>query len=270
VRPASLAVLAAIVLAVFSASAAGTEESSVAWPHAASHAGRIEGDRVLWQSTFCDNAGNDPNATRLQIDLARPLEGVLDGAGSPGVSAVVDGRGAILAFAIDPHRLPGWADAVTVTLRAPLARDGDAVVLTPPIAAGDAVQRVELSGDGDLRFEPAPSDGFVRNAGSWSAPGISASDRRATNAELGLGRAALDESPIYLKATTPALDRGIRGRALTAQERARTGLILAAVAFVLLIAACAAGYRRLEQDARIEQAEVALREEFEKPGAGTG
>jgi hypothetical protein len=267
VRPASLGLFAtiAVAVAVSSASASWADETAVASPRVASHTGRIERDNVAWHSSFVGNVGDDPSSSRIRIDLARPLHGQLDAARSPGVGAIVDRQGGIVAFAIDPQRVPGWASVVTVTVRTSLPREGDTVVLAPPIAAGDSVQRVELSGEGDLRFEPAPQDGFVRELGSWSAAGISESDRRAANAELGLGR-RFGESPIYLKASAPVLERGIRGRALTAQERARPGLILAVLAFVVLIAACAAGYRALGRDAQIEEAEALLREEFEQHG----
>jgi hypothetical protein len=262
----SFAVAAAVAFALSWSAASRADEGVAVSPRVASHLARIEGDRVTWESSFIDNGPVDPAARWERIDLARPIAGELDAAQSPGVAAIVDAKGAIEAFVVDARRLPNWHDAVGIAIRAPLAHvDGD-VVLSPPLARGDAVQRLVVSGEGDLRFEPAPGAGVVHNVGSWSTPGVSENARHDTNAWLGGGNTPLDLSPIYVQASSPALDHGLRGRALTATERAQPGLILAVLVFVLLAGASAATYRWLGRDARIEQAEAVLREEFERNG----
>ena len=177
---------------------------------------------------------------------------------------MLDAKGAVVALAIDTRRVPDWREEVTVTLVAPVAHDGADVVLVPPLARGGSIQRIEVSGGGELRFEPESALGLVHEVGAWSTPGISERVRHEADALLGGRDAPLDESPIYVEATSSTLERGLRGRALTATERARPGLILAIVVFVLLAAACAAAYRWLARDARIEEAEATLREEFER------
>ncbi len=279
-RRASLVVRVALLVvscAVHYASAAevsvAEEAVGVVWPTVASHAARIEGDQVTWQTSYVRNTSSAQNARRERLDLERPVPGTLDQERSAGVEPILNHEGEIVAFAIDPQRAPSWQEAITVTIQAPLVRDGAAIVLSPPLAHGGMVQRVDITGDGDLRFEPAASDGIVRHVGAWSAPGITETARRDANDDLGAGSPvssgrslALDDSPVYLVASSPALEHGLRGRAQTATERARPGLFLAAVLFIALALGCAEAYRRLGQDAQIEQAEAALREEFGTSG----
>ncbi len=261
------ATAATLALAFAAPRAASAEERGSAWPSAAAHLGRIEGDHVTWQTSFVRNTSAETSESPPaweRIDLARPVLAELDTARSPGIAAVADGKGAIVAFVVDTRRLSSWREDVTVVVRAPLVREGEEVVLTPPHARGGAGQRIEVSGEGELRFEPEASLGFIHEVGSWATPGISEAGRRESDALLGGRDTPLDESPIYVESTYSALERGLRGRALTATERARPGLILAVIVFVVLAAAAAAAYRRLSRDARIEQAEATLREEFER------
>jgi hypothetical protein len=271
--PFALVAAVAIAVALLWTGAARADEGASVSPQVASHAARIEGERVTWESSFIDNGPVDPAARWERIDLARPIAGELDAVRSPGVAAIVDGKGAILGFAVDARRVPNWHDAVTVTVRAPLTRAGGGggggdVVLAPPLARGDSVQRIVVSGEGDLRFEPDPGLGVVHHVGSWSAPSVSEDARRETDARLEGGHAALDLAPIYVLGSSPAFEQGLRGRALTATERARPGLILAVLVFVLLAGASAAAYRWLGHDARIEQAEAVLKQEFESDQSG--
>jgi len=270
-----LAACLGCVLALCGASHARAEPSNastavgLAWPHAAEHAGRIEGDHVTWQSSFFDSLSLDLAARWQRFDLAHPVAGELDPSRSPGVTAVHDAGGAIVAFLVDTERAPDWRNQLDVTLRAPAPSDAKTheVILTPPLARADAIQRLDISGEGELRFEPATSDGLVHDIGSWSTPGISEETRRETNEHLARHDTPLDDSPIYVKASAPAAAEGLRGRALTARERARPGLFLAVLLFLALGAACAAAYRWLGRDAGIEQAEAVLREEFERHGS---
>jgi hypothetical protein len=233
----------------------------------ASHVGRIEGDRVTWRSMYVENASTDPSASRERLDLAHPFIGELDADQSPGVRAITDGTGAIVAIAVDPQVLGTWQRLVAFTVRAPLAREGATVVLAPPLARGEGIQRLDVNGPGDLRFEPASSDGLVKNVGSWSTAGIDETARRAASAELGETSISLDEAPIFVVATSDAVARGLPGTALTAAERARPGLILAGILFVVLAAACGLAYRLLGREAGIERAEAAIREDYERGGA---
>jgi hypothetical protein len=247
---------------------ARAEATAAATPRAASHVARIEGGSVTWESSFVGNESPDPPARWERIELARPISAELDAPRCPGVAAVVDAKGEILSFVIDTERLPDWRGDVRVALRAPLAHvgsnDDTKVVLVPPFARGAGVQRVEVSGEGELRFEPEASSGFVHEVGSWATPGVSEAARHDADALLGGRDTPLDESPIYVDAASAALEHGLRGRALTATQRAQPGLILAISVFALLAAACAAAYRWLARDARLEQAEATLREEYER------
>jgi hypothetical protein len=266
-RPAILvsfvgAALATLVLALVSGRVASAAETGSAWPRAVAHVGRIEGDHVLWNSSFVGNDTTDSSSGVVRIELARPVVADLDAEHSPGVSTVHDPTGAIVAFAVDTRQIDGWREGVQVSLRAPLKTEGVDVVLVPPLARGGAIQRIEVSGAGETRLEPDPSLGLVHDVGSWTTPGISEWARRESDALLGRRNAPLDEAPIYVEAASPSLDRGLRGRALTQEERARPGKLIAIGIFILLAAACAGAYRWLAGDARIEEAEATLREEY--------
>lgn len=262
----SFAVSATVALSLGWSGAARAADALTVSPRVAAHVGRIEGDRVTWESVFLDDGPGAADASGERIDLARPFPGELDTSRSPGVAAITDARGAIVGFAVEPRRRPYGSGSTVVVVRAPLVRVGDEVVLAPPLARGESVQRLAVSGEGELRFEPAPSTGLVHDVGSWSDPGIAEGSRRAADAALGGRDLPLDEAPIYLRASSSVLAGGLRGHALTATERSRPGRILAVLVFALLAAGCAAAYRRLGRDARIEQAEAVLREEFERHG----
>jgi hypothetical protein len=271
----ALAACLACVLALCGAGRARAEASNAstavgaAWPLAAEHAGRIEGDHVVWQSSYFDSLSIDVAARWQRFDLARPVAGEIDAARSPGVTAVRDAGGAIVAFLVDADRAPDWRNQLDVVLRAPAPSDAKtrAITLAPPLPRTDAIQRLDVSGEGELRFEPATSDGLVHDIGSWSTPGISEDARHEVNEHLARHDTPRDDSPIYVKASAPVVAEGLRGRALTASERARPGLLLAIFLFLALGGACGAAYRALGRDARIEQAEAVLREEFERHGS---
>jgi hypothetical protein len=268
---ARLAFAAFVALTVLTGGVARADEDGFISPRAAAHVGRIEGGRVAWQSSYIGNvsgapADAPPRWERLQ--LQRPVAGVLDAARSPGVAADLQPDGTIRAFEVDTRALPRWRDEVTVVVTATLVVEGGEVVLSPPLALGTGVQRIEISGEEERRFEPESTDGFVHDVGSWSTQGISEQARHETDALLGGRDAPLDEMPLYVEATSPALVRGLRGRAPTAAERARPGMILAIAVFFLLAVGCLVAYRWLAGDARVEQAEATIREEFEREARG--
>jgi hypothetical protein len=267
--PTHLAFVAACAVATFfSAGAAHAADGSEVTTSAASHTGRIAGGRVTWESSYVANAGDDappsaPHRTH-RIDLLSPVVAELDAARSPGVSVVrAPGDGhPVVAIEVDEERVPSWRANVTVVLEEPLTHDGADVVLAPPLCRGPAVQRLDVSGEGDLRFEPASSLGLVHDVGWWTSPAVTERARHDADGLLGERAASLDEQPFYLEADSGDLSRGLRGRLPTAAERARPGVLLAVVVSAFLILGCGAAYKRLAGDARVEQAEAALREEF--------
>ena len=261
-------VLACAVATLFLGGVAHATESSEVTPGAASHTGRIASGHVTWESSYVASVGDDapsftPHRTH-RIELARPIVAELDAARSPGVSVVrASSEGhPIVAIEVDEERLYSWRASVTFVLEQSLAREGGDVILAPPLCRGPTVQRVDVSGEGDLRFEPAPSLGLIHDVGWWASPVVTERARRDADALLGGRAASLDEQPFYLEADSGELSHGLRGRVLTAAERARPGVLLAVVVSALLVLGCAAAYKRLAGDARVEQAEAALREEF--------
>ncbi len=259
-----LACFTALALAALSEAVACGDEIQETGPRFALHAARLSGDSVVWTSTLLDNTGDTggKRATR-RVALARPIDAELV-APSPGVSAIRDGRGEIVGYAIDGDQLPGWPARLQVTLRAKLAREGDDLVLEPPLVRGEVVQRIDVTAGRDARFEPAPELGLERHVGSWSAEGIGERARQSAGAQLAADGEARGDVTLYVRSDAPELARGLRGRALTAEERARPGLLLAVTTFAILVAALLLVRRWLSGIARIERAEAFLREEYER------
>jgi hypothetical protein len=229
---------------------------------AASHDARVDSGGVTWHSVYVGSHGTVGHGYPLRIELAHPVAATLDAERSPGVRAEQIG-GAITAFVLDGERDGASRDAITVTLHAARVHDGDAELLAPPLVHGDAVQRVTVAGDGELRFVPegAPLEHHV---GYWVTAGIGDADRAACDATVG-SRPAIDDAPLYIGHADAVTT--VRGHATTGADRARAGILGVTLVSVLVLASLAWGYRRLTGRARVEQAEAILREEFERHGA---
>jgi hypothetical protein len=228
---------------------------------AASHDAQVSGDGVTWRSVYVGAHGALAPGEHLRIDLAHPITATLDVERSPGVTAERDGR-AITALVVEGDRVASWHDAITVTLHEARAHDGEAELLAPPLARGDAVQRVTVGGDGDLRFAPDGAP-FEHHVGYWVTAGVSEADKTACDSALD-SHPAIDDTPFYV-AHADALPV-VRGHTSTGADRARAGVLGVTLVSVIVVASLAWGYRRLTGRARVEQAEAILREEFERTG----
>lgn len=255
----SLLVVLVALLSGGAAHAAGIADAS---PRAVSHSGYIRGNAITWTSTYRAVASRDSTATSQAISLADPLAATLDVERSPGVAAVLDASERITTFVIDTERLPTWSYEIVVTLRAPRRSDGGEEVLTPPLVKMDGAQRIDVAGEGEIRFEPSASMGLVHHVGAWSAPSITEGARHELDVFLGRNDVPVDGLPLFVDAASPASST-LRGHALTSDERMRPGLYAAIAAFVLLVGAIAVAYQWLASNARIEEAEAALRSEFD-------
>jgi hypothetical protein len=261
---ACLTVFALAALAALSEAVACGDVIQEAGPRVALHAARLSGDSVVWTSTLLGNTVDAGSArATMRVPLARPIDAELV-APSPGISSILDGRGAIVAYAIDGARLPGWPARVQVTLRAKLAREGDDVVLAPPLVRGELVQRVDVTAGSGATFEPSADLRLERQLGSWSTEGVGERVRQNAAAELAADGEAPGDVTLYVRSESPKLARGLRGRALTAEERARPGLLLALATFAILVAALLLVRRWLSGMVRIERAEAFLRTEYER------
>jgi hypothetical protein len=256
----AIATAGAILFVAVATHAAHAADTVTMTTRAAVHDARVTRDGITWRSIYVDNAAIADKRQAIRLELARPIDATLDVAGSPGVTPIVSDE-SIVAFVIDADRLPYWNDAVAVTLHAPRSDAGKhEEVLEAPLAHGDVPQRIVVSGDDDLRFEPDEPT-LERHVGYWAPASSRESERRACDEAIG-SRAPLplDDLPIYVAGVDGAAT--IRGHFTTGPERARPGVIAATLLFVLVAALLAIAHRVLSGRARIEQAEAILREEF--------
>lgn len=222
---------------------------------AARHHGTITGDTIRWTSIYRLRSGGED---QVPLAFALPPSATIDA--SPEVAPVArDGRVVGLSL-----RVPYVDDrALSVSITEPLDRRGREVRLAPPLAAGDAVQIVDVEGGGDLRFEPDARTHLARHVGFFAPVDLPPSARDAADRAVGYRRARATDDPVYLTATSAiAAEGGLRGTLVSAAERLRTGALGAGAVFVALIAALALLLRKLAHAARIEQAERALAAEF--------
>jgi hypothetical protein len=254
--------LFALAVALLGGRVARADEVADVRPRAAAHAAFVAGDTVTWTTTYNDCVSSDASAPAQRVLLSTPLRATLDADRSQGVTPALDAQGRIVALVFDGRGLR-WPLEVHATLRATVERSGDEIVLHPPLARSLVAERVEVAGEGDVRFEPSPSMGLVHNVGSWSTPGLSERTRHTADDVVGGHDAPLDEPPLYIGPSSE-LAQGLRGRTLTGAERARPGMLVALTVFLFLVIAITASYRWLGGRARIEQAEAVLREEYER------
>jgi hypothetical protein len=154
---------------------------------------------------------------------------------------------------------------VEIMLAEPLDRNGDAARIAAPLASGDAVQIVEVTGADDLRFEPAASLQLERHVGFFAPLELSPSARDACDKAVHYVRLRTIDDPIYVQSTARiAAEEGLRGTLTTREDRGRSGAIGAAGLFLGLVVGLVLLQRRLARTARIEHAEQTLAAEFER------
>jgi hypothetical protein len=175
----------------------------------------------------------------------------------------VEQSGRIVGFRVlSPGAIRGRVD---VLLSEPLDRHGNAARIVAPLAAGDAVQIVEVTGADDLRFEPDPLTGLERHVGFFAPPDLAPAARDACDRAVGYVRLRTIDDPLYLQ-STPRItaDEGLHGTFSTREDRGRSGAIWAAALFVGVVVSLVVVQRRLAYTARIEHAEQTLAAEFDR------
>jgi len=252
-RPAILVAIVTATLLLRAGVASADVRPVTSW--AASHDATVEADRITWRTTYF---GNDAPGTGdvVRVDLAAPIRCAPEEVRASHLVRVVRSGDAITGFEIQEYA--GWRDAIVVTVVQRI--DRSAVVLAPPLARGDAVQVVTVSGADELRFEPGGAS-FIRHVGYLATDDVDHAARAQCDDLVGRTFPP-SASPIYLRGSSRVASEGIRGALTTASERSRPGLLGTAFAFVAIAIGLALFYRRLSGQARAEQAEAALREEF--------
>lgn len=224
---------------------------------AARHAGVVTASVVRFQSEYVLRSG----ATST-LDLAFPLpEGTTFDSSTE--AEAIERAGRIVGFRLTPF---GESRRhVIVSFAEPLDRHGSSARIAAPLAAGDAVQIVEVTGEDDLRFEPDASTRLDRHVGFFASAELPPSARDACDRAVGYVRLRTIDDPLYAQANPPIVaDEGIRGALSTRADRGRIGAIGAASIFLGLVVGLVLLQRRLTRTARIEHAEQALADEFEK------
>jgi hypothetical protein len=249
---------AVLVLAIAAVAGASPRLGPLAAPIAAArHQGTIAGDTIRFRSELVLGAER-PQA----IELTYPLpEGAVVEPSLDLAPVTRDGR--IVALRLQPDGAPGGRAFVTVVMR--LDRKGGEARLTPPLAAGPALQIVDVTGPDDLRFEPLPRTEIARHVGFFAPADLPPSARDACDRLMAHVRSRTGDDPMYVLASAQVTaDEGIRGSLSTAADRLRTGALGAGAIFAALVAGLAVLWRRLARAAKIEQAERALAAEFAK------
>ena len=250
-----IAIVTAIVL--FRAGTASADARPVSsW--AASHDGTVEGDRITWRTLY---VGNDAPGTtgELRIDLAAPLHVAAADVSASRLVRVVQSGDVIIGFVFNDAA--PWRDGIAVTV-VQRFDDRRALALAPPLARGETVQVVTVTGQDDLQFEPSRATALVRHVGFVAPDDIDHAARAQCDELLGR-RFPPSAAPIYVRGASRVATDGMAGALTTADERSRPGVIGAAIAFFAIAIALVLGYKRLGGHARAEQAEVVLREEYE-------
>lgn len=243
----------ALLAAALSVSAAaGAAPPAVS---AARHHGTISGTSIRWRSELVLR----PDGART-IELAYPLpEGTVIEISTDATPVRREQR--VVAFEVLPEA--EFRGKVVVTLSEPFDRRARDTHLRPPVAAGDAVQIVDITGADDLRFEPAPQTRLARHVGFFAPVDLPPSARHACDRAVGYFRARPTDDPMYLVPSAPlAAEQGIRGTLVSTADRLRTGAIGAGGVFVALVVGLVLMLRKLARAAKIEQAERALAAEY--------
>lgn len=254
-RPSIVVALVTATLLLRAGVASADARPVTSW--AASHDGTVEGDRITWRTTYVGNDAPGAGDT-IHVVLAAPLRCSPDDVRASHLVRVEQHGGAITGLEIEEYA--GWRDAIVVTVVQRFEKR-DAVTLTPPLARGDTVQVVTVTGGDDLRFEPSRATELVRHVGFLAPDEIDHAARTQCDDLLGR-RFAASATPIYVRGTSRVAAEGLTGALTTSDERSRPGLVGAAFAFFAIGVGLVLLYRRLNGQARAEQAEAAIREEF--------
>jgi hypothetical protein len=224
---------------------------------AARHAGVVTASVVRFRSDYVLRSG----ATST-LDLAFPLpEGTtLD---SSTEAEAIERAGRIVGLRFVPFGAS--TRHVIVAFAEPLDRRGSAARIAAPLASGDAVQIVEVTGEDDLRFEPDASTRIDRHVGFFAPTELAPSARDACDRAVGYVRLRTIDDPLYVQVTPQIVDEeGIRGTLSSRSDRGRIGALGAASVFIGLVVGLVLLQRRLTRTARIEHAERTLAAEFER------
>ncbi|APR85059.1 Hypothetical protein A7982_10408 [Minicystis rosea] len=244
----------AALFALSISSAAAAAEGPIV---AAQHHGVVRGEVIRWTSNYVLRREAPPSIT---LAYPLPVGAVLEV--SPDVSAEAR-AGRVTAIRLGSGSVEDGR--VTVAVTAPLERLGRDVRLAPPLAAGDAVQIVEVEGSDELRFEPEPRTELARHVGFFAPVDLPWSARDACDRIVGYVRVRLNDDPMYLKASAPIVAaEGIRGRLVSHGDRIHAGALGAGGAFIALVVGLGLLLRRLARAAKIEEGERAMAEEFAK------
>ena len=237
----------------WSAPAAAAEGPIVA----ARHAGVVTASVVRFHSEYVLQG-----SLTETIDLAFPLPAGTTIDPSTEI-APVERDGRIVAFRVlTPGAIRGRVD---VLLAEPFDRHGDAARLGAPLASGNAVQIVELSGDDDLRFEPDATMQIERHVGFFAPAELAPAARDACDRAVGYVRLRTIDDPLYVQVTPQIVaGEGLQGTLSTRADRGRSGAIGAAGIFLAILVALVLVQRKLAATARIEHAEQTLAAEFDK------
>ena len=222
---------------------------------AASHHGTVASGFVTWRSHYVLSApGRDVMVVFAQPVAASSVRLVLPSSGVTETNA----RGDIVSISV------------------PLALSNDLVLetavpaagaLSPPLASGDALQRISLDGAGEPMFEVAPGLGVVRHVGYAASGDLGHLERSRCDAMLASNGEPDRADAIYVRATGAIAETGLVGHVSTRAERSRPAAIGAVVAFAVIVAALIALVKHLGREARVERAEKDLEDAFRKMGA---
>jgi hypothetical protein len=175
--------------------------------------------------------------------------------GPEGVIAIVEG-GQIVGFRVAPAAAS--ARSLAITLAQPLDGASDRIHLGAPLAAGDVLQIVDVSGEDGARFEPDPALGLERRIGRFAPRGLSRAAREEVELLVDYRPSRRDSAPLYVNGDGIAGRGGIDGVLVTRAERLRGGVVGTAVAFVVVVAGLVIARRRLSRAALEEEANELL------------
>lgn len=249
-RPFILCSAAALALSISAVAAASTGPVA-----AARHDGEVAESTIRWHSQYVLRDG-----APATIDLAFPLPRGTVFEPSTDVEPITRAGRVVALRVLSEGQSRG---RLAIALTEPLDTHGRDARLAPPLAAGDAVQLVDVGGGDELRFEPAPRTAIERHVGFYAPVDLPPSARDACDRAVGYARARPSDDPIYLTASPLLIeDEGLRGAFTSAADRLRAGALGAGGAFVVLVLGLIVLQRRLARAAKIEQAERTLAAEF--------
>ncbi len=234
--------------------------------HGASHHGDVAAQEIIWSSSLLARIEGDPALVRVKLARPLPKDVVVT---LPGAGDVVErderGRPSALIVPASAFRYGGTSPfgalgRLELRARQPLSTDGD-VTLEPPLAEGDAVQRVVLSGATSLRFTADDALGIERRIGRSVGVDVSRDERRRLDRWFHEGPPMSGER-LYLRVGPALVETGLRGELERAPaQRAGVGMA-AALAFGLLLGVGGLVYRRAARQAELDRVEAILEEDY--------